>query len=124
MAPPPRSRSAKKSAPVKVILDLSGPVADGIIDVAALEKFLHDSIKVDGKAGNLGDKVSITRDTKKINITAAQPFSKRYVKYLTKKFLKKQELRDYMRVIASAKNTYQLRYFQIDDSKEEEEADE
>ena len=37
----------------------------------------------------------------------------RYLKYLTKKFLKKNTLRDYVRVVANGKNKYELRYFQI-----------
>ena len=57
--------------------------------------------------------------------------SKRYLKYLTKKFLKKHNVRDWLRVIASNKDrsVYELRYFNIhdndaDDDDEEEEADE
>ena len=37
----------------------------------------------------------------------------RYMKYLTKKFLKKHELRDWLRVISNAKDSYELRYFNI-----------
>ncbi|TKC36418.1 hypothetical protein EI555_010796, partial [Monodon monoceros] len=36
-----------------------------------------------------------------------------YLKYLTKKYLKKNNLRDWLRVVASDKETYELRYFQI-----------
>jgi large subunit ribosomal protein L22e len=39
--------------------------------------------------------------------------SQRYLKYLTKKYLKKNNLRDWLRVVASDKETYELRYFQI-----------
>ena len=35
------------------------------------------------------------------------------MKYLTKKFLKKHELRDWLRVISNAKDSYELRYFNI-----------
>lgn len=45
----------------------------------------------------------------------------RYLKYLTKKFLKKNNLRDWLRVVASAKDTYELRYFQINNEEDEEE---
>ena len=40
--------------------------------------------------------------------------------YLTKKFLKKQHLRDYIRVIARQKGYY-LRYFNFHNDEEEEE---
>jgi hypothetical protein len=33
-----------------------------VFDGADFEKYLHDRIKVDGKAGQLGESVKITRD--------------------------------------------------------------
>ncbi|RDB29557.1 60S ribosomal protein L22 [Hypsizygus marmoreus] len=108
----------------KFVIDYSKPAADGVFDGADFEKFLHDRIKVDGKAGQLGENVKITRDgNTKITVTSNIPFSKRYLKYLTKKFLKKNSLRDWIRVVASAKDNYQLRFYNIagagDDEDEE-----
>jgi len=91
------------------------------MDSASFEKFLHDRIKVKGKTGVLGDAVAITRDKQKIYITAQPPFSKRYLKYLAKKFLKQKQLRDWLRVVAVQKNTYELRYFNIHENEGEEE---
>jgi len=91
------------------------------MDPGSFEKFLHDRIKVNGKAGVLGDSVSIIRDKTKIHVSAEAPFSKRYLKYLTKKYLKKQQLRDWLHVIALNKSTYELRYFNIHEAEEEEE---
>ena len=47
---------------------------------------------------------------------------RRYLKYLTKKFLKKHNVRDWLRVIASNKDrsVYELRYFNIADQEDEE----
>jgi len=45
---------------------------------------------------------------KKVIVTSESAFSKRYLKYLTKKFLKKNILRDWLRVVASAKDTYEV----------------
>ena len=39
--------------------------------------------------------------------------SKGYVKYLTKRFLKKSQLRDWLRVVASDKASYKLKYFNV-----------
>mmetsp|Transcript_19590 Transcript_19590/g.36209 ORF Transcript_19590/g.36209 Transcript_19590/m.36209 type:complete len:120 (+) Transcript_19590:49-408(+) len=80
------------------------------------EKFLQDRIKVEGKTGILGDKVKITREEKRIIVNAQLPFSKRYLKYLTKKYLKKQGMRDYIRVIADDKNkgVYTVCYYKSD----------
>ena len=38
----------------------------------------------------------------------------RYLKYLTKKFLKKHQLRDYLRVVATTKGGYEVRYYGVD----------
>jgi large subunit ribosomal protein L22e len=43
------------------------------------------------------------------------------LKYLTKKFLKKNKLRDWLRVVANTKESYELRYFNINQEEEEEE---
>ena len=73
--------------------------------------------------------VKITRDSTKLTVTADAPFSKRYLKYLSKKYLKKQQLRDYLRVISTNKTTYTLKYLNVDagadaGDDEEEEDDE
>lgn len=78
---------------------------------------------MNGKTGVLGDAVSITRDKAKLTVTAELPFSKRYLKYLTKKHLKKQQLRDYLHVVATNKSTYELKYFSISDPDAEEATD-
>lgn len=95
------------------------------MDVASFERFLADRIKVGGKAGALGDAVTVSRDKTRVVVTTDQAMSKRYLKYLTKKYLKKHKVRDWLRVIASNKerNVYELRYFNIADNENEEEED-
>mgnify|MGYP002049393693 CR=1 FL=1 len=87
----------------------------------AQEKFLQDRIKVGGKTGNLGDVVTVSREKANVTVAADTQFSKRYLKYLTKKYLKKQQLRDYLHVVATLKTTYELRYFSINAEGDEEE---
>jgi len=94
------------------------------MDAAAFEKFLHDRFKVNGKAGVLGEVVNISREKTHIVVTASIAFSKRYLKYLAKKFLKKQSLRDWLRVVSTSKTTYELRYYNIDEQAEGEEGEE
>ncbi|XP_073156144.1 large ribosomal subunit protein eL22z-like [Henckelia pumila] len=105
------------------VIDCSKPVDDNIMEIATLEKFLQDRIKVGGKTGALGDSVTVTREKGKITVTADSSFSKRYLKYLTKKYLKKYGVRDWLRVIASNKerNVYELRYFNIAEQEGDEE---
>ena len=104
-------------------IDCTKPVEDGFMDSNVFEKFLAEHIKVEGKAGVLKDKVSITKTKTKISVTAKAPFSKRYLKYLTKKYLKKHNLRDWLHVVSTNKNTYELRYFVINSNEDDEEQD-
>ncbi|EFJ30734.1 hypothetical protein SELMODRAFT_270704 [Selaginella moellendorffii] len=104
-------------------IDCGKPVEDKIMEIASFEKFLQDRIKVGGKTGVLGDTVTITRERNKISVTSENAFSKRYLKYLTKKYLKKHNVRDWLRVIASNtdRSVYELRYFNIAENAADEE---
>lgn len=57
----------------------------------------------------------------KINITTTIPFSKRYLKYLTKKYLKRSQLRDWLRVVATSQNGFQIRFYNVSAAEEDEE---
>ncbi|OAL75570.1 60S ribosomal protein L22 [Trichophyton violaceum] len=101
-------------APTTYIINASQPANDKIFDVSAFEKFLHDRIKVEGRVGNLGESVQISQvGDGKIEVITHIPFSGRYLKYLTKKFLKKQQLRDWLRVVSASKVVYELRFYNI-----------
>jgi large subunit ribosomal protein L22e len=78
-------KKAGKKTVSKFTIDLSAPVEDKVMDPASFEKFLHDRIKVNGKAGE-----------------------------------KKQQLRDFLHVIASSKGAYELRYFKVSGGEAEE----
>jgi len=127
MAPTTQKSSQKaKKVTKKFVIDASAPAQDKIFDAKAFEKFLHDRIKINGRSGQLGEAVIISRDEAdhKITVTVNTPqFAKRYLKYLTKKFMKKNQIRDWLRVVAVDKTTYQIRYFNItnqDDDDDEE----
>merc|ERR1719488_401081 len=123
----PKIAKAKKVVKSKKVLkftvDCSQPVDDGIMDAASFEKFLLDRIKVNGKVGNLGELITVGRDKAKVLVSADTPLSKRYLKYLSKKYLKKQQLRDWLHVIASSKSAYELRYYNIHEQDAEEDED-
>jgi len=102
-------------------INCSQPAADSILDPASLEKFLHDRIKVEGKTSNLGNAITISRDNAKVIVSTKIPLSKRYLKYLTKKFLKKNQLKDWMHAVSTTKNSYEIKYYRIDNEDEAEE---
>ena len=103
----------QKKINLKYQINCKLPIEDNVIVLNDFENFLKARIKVSGKAGNLGSAVTVTKDSQNIIVQATIPFSKRYLKYLTKKYLKKQDLKEYLRVVATNKNQYELRYFNI-----------
>ena len=52
-------------------------------------------------------------DDKRVSVKTDIGFSKRYLKYLTKKYLKKHSLREFLYVVAANKSSYQIKYFNI-----------
>ena len=125
-------------------IDCTHPVEDGIMQIGKFEEFLKGAVKVEGKTGNLGKNVStqnffknvfwdffwisnkkfqvaISSTKTKIQVNADIDFSKRYLKYLSKKYLKANNLRDWLRVVADSKASYQLKYFNINQDEEEDE---
>ncbi|KAI1296491.1 60S ribosomal protein L22 [Halotydeus destructor] len=116
-------KQGKKCPVKKVVVDCSRPVEDGIMISADFEKYLHERIKVNGKTGNLSNSIVIERTKTKVTIIAEIPFSKRYIKYLTRRYLQKHNLRDWLRVVATNNEGFELRYFQINNEDDEEEDD-
>lgn len=122
----PKVRFGKKTAEkqkvtLKFSIDCSLPIEDNVIVLSDFKNYLTERIKVNGKTGQLGDSVSVTEDGNTINIIARVAFSKRYLKFLTKKYLKKQQLRDYLRVLATKKDSYALKYFNIQKDDDDDE---
>merc|ERR1712224_364105 len=78
-----------------------------------LREYLMEHLKVNGRAGQVADKVRIEARDMTLVVTSYVHYSKRTFKYLTKRFLKQKQLRDHMRVVASNKSSYQVRFFKI-----------
>merc|ERR1711998_31358 len=89
------------------------PIEDNVIVLKDFVDFLTQKIKVDKKTNNLGTSITVGMDKESIVVESKIALSKRYLKYLTKKYLKKQDLKEFLRVISTNKNTYALRYFKI-----------
>jgi len=75
--------------------------------------FLSARIKINGKVGGIeAAGVAVASDSSSVSVggskpaAGAAPVSKRYIKYLTKKFLQKEQVREHVRVIAAGKNDY------------------
>ncbi|KAK5136536.1 60S ribosomal protein L22 [Meristemomyces frigidus] len=108
----------------KYIINATQPTTDRIFDPSAFTTFLQQRIKVEGRTGNLGDAITVSNlGDGRIEVVSHQEFSGRYLKYLTKKFLKKQQLRDWLRVVSTSKGEYSLKFFNVVGDEGEEEED-
>ncbi len=118
-----------KKAPVYTV-DLSRAVTEeaAVVDPADFEKYLKEQIKVNNKKGNLGTSIVVSRKSGNkvisVEVKDGAQFAKRYLKWLTRRYLHKNQLGDYMHVIANSKNGYELKYFKVAEEAEEEEGDE
>lgn len=99
-------------------IDCAIPAGDEIMDKETLtgfEQYFQSKVKLHGQKGKLGDKVKINLVGNSLNVSTTMQYRKKYFKYLTKKYLKKKGLVDILRVLASGKEGYALRYFNIGD---------
>ncbi|EDR28603.1 60S ribosomal protein L22, putative [Entamoeba dispar SAW760] len=89
------------------------------IEPKKLVTFFRQTIKVQGRAGNTkGIEVKVA--DKKVTITTSSAkLCKRYMKYLMKKYLKKNNLREWLRVVSDKKDGFELKFFNVQNDEEE-----
>ena len=107
-------KAGKSKKPThKYVIKCTDPIEDNVLVLGDFVQWLIDHIKVEGKKANLGQVVTVSKDKDTAIVESKIAFSKRYLKYLTKKYLKKQELREYLRVVSTNKNVYELKFFSV-----------
>lgn len=85
---------------------------------------MTEHIKVDGHAGNLGDEITVSQEGEsKVVVVSTTKFSGKYLKYLSKRYLKKNQIRDWIRFVSVKKNEYALQFYSVADDEEEAEDD-
>ncbi|CAI4930639.1 ATV_HP_G0018140.mRNA.1.CDS.1 [Saccharomyces cerevisiae] len=115
--------TSRKQKVIKTLtVDVSSPTENGVFDPASYSKYLIDHIKVDGAVGNLGNAIEVSEDGSIVTVVFSAKFSGKYLKYLTKKYLKKNQLRDWIRFVSIRQNQYKLVFYQVtpEDADEEE----
>ena len=114
-------RNTELKKPANYTIDLGVAYEDDLLVAKELADFLKSSIKVNGKKGNLQDQVTVTVNKDKLNLSTKVQFAKRYIKYLVKKYLKKNDILEYLKVIATDKQTYRIKYIKLGENEENEE---
>jgi len=110
----------KKEGVRKFHVNLDQAVSNSLLTLEAAKTYLESNIKVNGLRGKLGELVKVSQTDKKdkqkntlvISSDNTMKFSKRYVKYLIKKYLKRENISLYLRVISSGPNGYLVKLFQ------------
>ena len=109
----------KEKAYKKYYVDFNEAITNNLVSLESAIKYLEGNVKVNGVKNKLADSVKIgstgTKDRQKNTILVQaenkMKFSKRYIKYLVKKFLKRENISLYLRVIANGSANYVVKLF-------------
>ena len=107
---------------LKFVVDLGVAAQDTLFNPKDVVDFFKSKIKLNGRKGNLKEDVTVALQDKKVVVQSKVALSKRYLKYLTKKFLKLNNVIEYLHVVATDKITYKIKYVNVDRKAEEEAA--
>ena len=101
----------------KYTIDFNGPVENNLLTLESALKYLESNMKLNGIKGKLGDsiKISTTEKTDKaknnlvISVDNSLEFSKKYLKYLVKKLLKREGIGNFLTVSSTSPNAYTVK---------------
>mmetsp|Transcript_4873 Transcript_4873/g.7214 ORF Transcript_4873/g.7214 Transcript_4873/m.7214 type:complete len:137 (-) Transcript_4873:143-553(-) len=114
----------KRVVTYKYFVNCEGPVRDGIFDLDDFEKFILSHYKVNDRINSLGKKVRVFKKNDKLYIHTEIRVKRSYIKYLLKKYLKKESLRDFLKIVAAPgkkQRGYDLKYYPLNEEGEGDE---
>ena len=111
------AKEAKQISYKKYTVDFNSPVDNKLLTLEAALKYLQSNMKINGLKGKLADRIKINMTDKKdknkntlvISVDTTLQFSKRYIRYLVKKFLKREGIARFLTVSATAPNAYTVK---------------
>jgi hypothetical protein len=99
----------------RVILDVKTPVEKTLIVMPHVEDYFKRSLKVKEMGsvkGKLGDSLSVKAEGDKLLFTMqGEAIPKRQIKYLARRYLNKEKLHNYLRVVADGKDSYKIKFW-------------
>ncbi|MCQ2820924.1 MAG: 60S ribosomal protein L22 [archaeon] len=118
--PVKKEAKAKKEKTFKTYnVDFSSPVENKLLSLEACKKYLETNIKVNGikLKQKASDSVKVSQSQKdnrsknsiSVTVDTNLKFSKRYIRYLVKKFLKREGVVRYLVVQSSGRNGYAVK---------------
>ena len=110
-------KDTKQATYKKFTVDFSNPLENKLLTLESVLKYLQNNMKLNGLKGKLGKSILINADEKReknknnivISVDSSIKFSKRYIRYLVKKFLKKEGIAKYLTLSATSPNAYTVK---------------
>merc|ERR1712178_515883 len=107
---------------IKYTIDLTAAMddEDQVIDQGHYIDYLKTKLKLNGKALCDDEFATVEASGKKVIVASNVKFGKRYLKYLTNKYLKAQDIKSYLRVLSSDKLGYKVKFLSLQEGGAEE----
>ena len=101
----------------KYTVDFNSPVENNLLTLESATKYMQSNMKINGLKGKLGNLIKInmtekkdrTKNTLAISVDSSLQFSKRYIRYLVKKFLKREGIARFLTVSSTSPNAYTVK---------------
>ena len=115
---------AKQKTYKKYTIDFNGPVENNLLTLESALKYLQSNMKLNGIKGKLGDSILINstektdkaKNTIVISVDNKLEFSKKYLKYLVKKYLKREGIGNFLNVSSTTPNAYTVKIIKKNES--------
>ena len=116
-----QSKSDPKKDPKQVsyrkfTVDFTSPLENKLLTLESVLHYLQTNMKLNGLKGKLGKTIIINMDDLKknknvivISVDSSIKFSKRYIRYLVKKYLKKEGIAKYLTLTATSPGAYAVK---------------
>ena len=98
-------------------VDFNSPCSNNLLTLESAQKYLASNFKVNGLKNKLGESIKVAMTDKKdkrkntivVSVDNKLQFSKRYIKYLVKKYLRREGIARFLTVSATAPNAYTVK---------------
>ena len=98
-------------------VDFNSPCSNNLLTLESATKYLLSNFKVNGLKNKCGESIKVSATEKKdkrkntiiVQVDNKLQFSKRYIKYLVKKFLRREGIARFLTVSATSPNAYTVK---------------
>ena len=112
-----KATEVKQKTYKKYTIDFNAPVENNLVTLESALKYMQANMKLNGLKGKLGDSIKINntektdkaKNTLVISVDNSLEFSKKYLKYLVKKFLKREGIGKFLTVSSTSPNAYTVK---------------